>query len=215
MSTYNNSGSNKHKTPRGFDLRSDEEIKWYGRKSWKSFFGPLMIGVGILFFLLIVLPAYIPEASEIREACGLPALGIFALGLVVVALRIHRTEYVITNKRVVGSKGLVGRATVESKLENVEDTTYHQGIIDRFLGIGNLGVRTAGTGGTEIVFAGLSNPQKVQRILRDKSERKKTNEKIQERIERLEDKHLVGQIDEDEFREAKNRLMEKMDNEQN
>lgn len=83
---------------------------------------------------------------------------------------------------------------------------FNQGLGGRLLDYGDVGVRTAGTAGTEINFKGVSEPKQVQRMLRDMIDRHEEDKEVEERIKRFEDKYMMGEITKKEFEEAKQKL---------
>lgn len=189
-----------HKTPSGFDLEVGEDVIWYGRRSWKS-----MIWNVLSLFILLILFVIIGIASKGIIFIFLGPL-ILVLGVIGVAIKVLATEYVITDQRVSSRFGLIGRKTNEASFERIQDTEFKQGWGGRLLDYGDIGVRTAGTKGTEINFEGISEPKSIQRMLRDMIKRFKEDKEVEERIKRFEDKYLVGEITKEEFEEVKQKL---------
>ena len=76
-------------------------------------------------------------------------------------LQLLFTEYALTNKRVVTKTGIISRNSDEMRLTKVETVEVKQSIIGRIFGYGN--VIITGTGISNVVYAGVSNPLKVKR----------------------------------------------------
>jgi len=194
-----------HKTPSGFDLEVGEEVIWYGRRSWKSMVWSI-IGLSILLIFFVILGA-------VEVGFILLGLVIFGFGIIGVAIKVIATEYVITDQRVSSRFGLIGRKTNEGSFERIQDTEFQQGWGGRLLDYGDIGIRTAGTKGTEINFRGISEPKRIQRMLRDMIKRFEEDREIEERIKRFEDKYLIGEITKEEFEEVKQKLRARINRE--
>ncbi|MFW6048338.1 MAG: PH domain-containing protein [Candidatus Natronoplasma sp.] len=189
-----------YETPSGFDLQFGEKVIWYGRRSWKSMIGAIIaLFIQLIFFVIIG----IGSREEIFLLLGILIL---VIGIIGVVIKVIATEYVITDQRVCSRFGLIGRNTNEASFERIQDTAFNQGLLGRLLGYGDVGVRTAGTAGSEINFEGVSEPKRIQRKIRDMIERHEEDKEIKERIKRFEDKFLMGEITRQEFEKIKRKL---------
>jgi len=171
------------KKPSGMNLLGGETVLWYGRRSLKSLIGLFIIGILTLWI------------------CGLGIIFFIAA-----LLKWWQTEYAITNRRVYSKIGLISRSVHDAPLERVTDATLRQSFFGRLLNFGTVGINTAGMGGYEIVFAGVSNPVDVRLKVQAAIEEYKRGMRIQERTEELELKYLAGEITREQFETAKRRL---------
>ena len=74
--------------------------------------------------------------------------------------------YVLTDRRVVRVFGVLRVHVFETQLENIQHTTAHYSIRERFFGLGTIGFTTAGTGFTEAYWQMVANPRDVhQKII--------------------------------------------------
>lgn len=194
------------KIPSGFDLGVDEDVIWSGRRSWKSV---IFTVIGLFFLLILFL-----ILGTVDFFFVFLGIMIFFFGIIGVVIKVIATEYVITDKRVSSRYGLIGRKTNEASFQKIQDTEFRQGWGGRALDYGNIGVRTAGTKGTEITFEGVSEPKRIQKMLRDMIKKYEEDKEIEERIERFEDKYLMGEITKQEFEEIKQKLRSRMNNEE-
>lgn len=194
-----NQNSLEHKKPSGLDLEFNELVIWYGRRSWKSMIGSIISLAIILIFFTII-----GFEDSFFMAIGLI---IYLTGMVCIVIAVISTEYVITDRRISSRFGLVGRKTNEASFERIQDTEFVQGWGGRLLDYGNVGVRTAGTKGSEINFTGVSEPKWIQRMIRDMIGRAEEDREVRERIIRFEDKYMLGEISKQEFEQAKQRLL--------
>lgn len=186
--------------PTGLELAPDEVVLWYDRRSWKSLLGWFLLAA---LFIIISLIA----SSE----SGTLGMLIFILGAVFILIPIllrYSSEYTITNKRVYSRYGLISRKTSETTFDKITDMSLSQGIFGRLLNYGDLRINTAGSMFYEIVFKGVDDPKHIHTKVRSITDKHRKLERIKERIERLEDMYLLGQITKEQFEEAKRKLEE-------
>ena len=95
-------------------------------------------------------------------------LSVIVIGVFIIIWAIldrnHRF-YQVTSKRVSVRSGIIGRMTSEVEVLDIRNVEMRQSIVDRLLGIGNVGISSAGTGGIEVVFAGVANPTALRRLV--------------------------------------------------
>jgi uncharacterized membrane protein YvbJ len=101
-------------------------------------------------------------------------LGLFILGAIlifaiigiflIIGVLIHRVSrrYIITNKRVIVEKGILGKDRYEIDIKHIRNIISKQNFSAKILGYGNILIGTAGTGGYEIVMIGIRDP--IERI---------------------------------------------------
>ena len=84
------------------------------------------------------------------DAFSLVWLGLFLvlglLPLLAQALRHTQTAYAVTSRRILSSTGIVGRTVVQCSHDRIQNVTFHQGLLGRMTGSGNLMFATAGLG---------------------------------------------------------------------
>lgn len=78
------------------------------------------------------------------------------------ALRVMTTELALTNKRVIAKTGLIGRDSIELRLEKVEGFIVKQGIMGRILNYGTVIVSSTVGIKTPIPFIG--SPMQFRRV---------------------------------------------------
>lgn len=124
-------------------MEQSESVLWSGRPSH-------------LYFC----PAYV---------LGLCLIPLYGLGLILVALALLRrrtTRYQVTADRVIARAGIIGKCRREVLLADVLAVELRQGVIGRLVGIGDVHVATAATGGVEIDLAGVRQPAEVLAVIR-------------------------------------------------
>ena len=131
-------------------LAKGEEIKWIADLHWLVWVGP------ILWFILGFVLLFSSEASVGIFICFVAAW---------VFLGWKKTEYVVTNKRVIAKRGIIAVKTEELRNLKVESVYIKQGIFDRILGLGT--VVFGGTGGSKVLFKYISSPRQVKTHLEE------------------------------------------------
>ncbi len=86
-------------------------------------------------------------------------IGLFILLKTYIA--IHFTVYKVTTRRVVVQTGWLNRNQVEIWVKDMRAVNLRQDLWQRIIGIGDVAIGTAATGGTEIQMHGLRNAQAV------------------------------------------------------
>lgn len=178
-------GDGLMRVPSGLVLSEGERVLWYGRRSFKSLIGWIVLGLLTVWIL---------------------GLGIVLL--LVAVLKWWQTEYAITNKRVYSKTGIISRTVHDAPLEKVTDATFHQSFIGRLLNFGTVSINTAGMGGYEVNFVGVSDPVKVRAKVQDATDMLKRLMRIQGNLENLEFKYLAGEITREQFEAARRKIME-------
>jgi uncharacterized membrane protein YdbT with pleckstrin-like domain len=142
------------------DLREDEHVLYQGRPAWRallSFYVSSIVGaivVGAILFLAV------------SAVVGVVAfVAIVALVLVVGYLRRLFTKYLITNRRLRITRGIVRRKVQETRLERVQNVNYDQSVMDRLLRVGTVDFDTAGSDDSEFRFDWVNRPDAVVRAV--------------------------------------------------
>jgi uncharacterized membrane protein YdbT with pleckstrin-like domain len=78
-----------------------------------------------------------------------------------------KSEFGITNKRLIIKTGVLSRKTLELNLSKIESVNVNQSILGRILGYGSIGV--IGTGGTKEYFVSIKNPLEFRRKFQELS----------------------------------------------
>jgi len=89
------------------------------------------------------------------------AAGCISVGIVVWAvLDWLCRRYVLTDRRAIVIFGVLHQRVAELALERVQNVAVSKPLIARLLGLGHVGLASAGTDGFEIVWRGLSKPDR-------------------------------------------------------
>jgi uncharacterized membrane protein YdbT with pleckstrin-like domain len=141
-------------------LRADEHALYEGRPSWRALLSFYLTGVLAALGVGVVLGLVASAGAGVAVAAV-----IVALTLVIGYLRRLFTKYLITNRRLRISRGIIRRNVQETRLERVQNVNYDQGVIDRLLRVGTVDFDTAGTDDSEFRFEWVNDPERVVRAV--------------------------------------------------
>jgi len=82
-------------------------------------------------------------------------------------LRSRSTTLIVTDDQTTLLKGLLSKHTNDVFHENVRNIQVKQSFFQRIMGVGYVGISSAGQSGVEIEVDGLPDPEKVKRIIDD------------------------------------------------
>jgi uncharacterized membrane protein YdbT with pleckstrin-like domain len=131
------------------------------RPHWWYFSRNIFTGIPLAIILVIVLSS---DTDWISKYGGL------VVGLVAVAwavwlglkyLQWRMTYFVVTSRRVIYRSGVISKRGVEIPLERINNINFHQRLIDRIIGAGDLDIESAGRDG-QSHFDFIRHPDGVQ-----------------------------------------------------
>ncbi len=71
------------------------------------------------------------------------------------------TQFVVTNTRLISGHGVISKNRKEIPLDRVNDVSFHQSILERLVGAGDLTIESAGERGQQ-TFYDVNHPDRVQ-----------------------------------------------------
>jgi uncharacterized membrane protein YdbT with pleckstrin-like domain len=166
------------KVPSGFSLREGERPIWYGRRSFKSVIGYIIVGLVLLFF-----GGGLAAVGGVAAAFGVLLILIAIILFIIAPLRVVATEYFITNLRTYVKYGLVGRRVIEVQNEWITDASVSQSFFGRALNYGNVVISTPGRAWGAVAMVGVSDPMRVKQVISDVLDRNKKAKEIEDRGE--------------------------------
>ena len=127
------------------------------------------------------------------------------------------THFVLTTDRLITRSGVIAKRSKEIPLERINDVSFSQSVLDRFLGAGDLLIESAGERGQGRI-ENVRNPERVQLMIFEESEKNNNRmmrggvpgTSIPEQIEALARLKDQGVISEAEFEEKKRDLLNRM-----
>ena len=196
------------------------------RPHWWYFSRNILTGIPLAIILILVVGA---DSDWISKYGGyLVALVAFAwaIWLVLKYFQWRMTYFVVTSRRVIYRTGVISKHGVEIPLERINNINFHQRIIDRIIGAGDLDIESAGRDG-QSHFDFIRHPDGVQHeIYRQMEARNMPVAMVQQapavvappqpgaavpdQIEQLAKLRDQGHITEAEFEAKKSELLDRM-----
>jgi len=193
------------KVPSGFSLREGERPIWYGRRSFKSVIGYIIVGLLFLFF-----GGGLAAVGGVAAGFGVLLILIAIIFFIIAPLQVVATEYFITNLRTYVKYGLVGRRVIEVQNEWITDASVSQSFFGRALNYGNVVISTPGRAWGAVAMIGVSDPMRVKQVINDVLDRNKKVKEIEERIREIEHEHELGRITDEKYQELKSKYEEEL-----
>jgi uncharacterized membrane protein YdbT with pleckstrin-like domain len=193
------------KVPSGFSLREGERPIWYGRRSFKSVIGYIIVGLLFLFF-----GGGLAAVRGVAAGFGVLLILVAIILFIIAPLRVVATEYFITNLRTYVKYGLVGRRVIEVQNEWITDASVSQSFFGRALNYGNVVISTPGRAWGAVVMVGVSDPMRIKQVINDVLDRNKKVKEIEERIREIEHEYELGRITDEKYRELKSKYEEEL-----
>src|SRR6202042_651163 len=148
--------------PRRF-LNEDEELLAELRPHWIFLFGPLFTSIGVWLGLIVVLLLWHRAPSWTNDPLIVIALipGLWLLGRVV---RWRSYVVALTSTRILVRQGILGRDTVQLRLQRMTEVNIRQELIERMLGTGSLIIDVQGEDDS-LTLEYMRKPAVVQRVI--------------------------------------------------
>jgi uncharacterized membrane protein YdbT with pleckstrin-like domain len=138
-------------------IQEGETVALDLRPHWWFFSRNILTGIP-LFILLIL--AFNIDNSITYWVIGLVVIA-WAVWLGLEYLKWRMTYFVVTSRRVIYRSGVVSKRGVEIPLERINNINFHQRLIDRIIGAGDLDIESAGKDG-QSHFDFIRHPDGVQ-----------------------------------------------------
>src|SRR3954466_4961695 len=119
------------------------------RPHWWYFSRNILTGIPLAIILILVLGQLEGDGwaeSSLRLLVGVVALA-WAVWLGLKYLQWRMTYFVVTSRRVIYRSGVISKRGVEIPLERINNINFHQRLIDRVIGAGDLDIESAGKDG--------------------------------------------------------------------
>ena len=150
------------------DLHPGDELVFDGHPSWRSVLGFYVIGVAVA-----AAGAAIGALASGAAIAVLAGVVVLALVLLVGFVKRMATRYVITTERLHIRRGILAKATQETRIQRVQNVNTEQSFFERVVQVGTVDFDTAGTDDSEFRFVGVATPSDVVRAV-DKAQRSAT-----------------------------------------
>ena len=150
-----------------------ERDLWVGRTDWRHFSGRLAVfAVGNLLLGILIGWA----TTSVEWLTFWPSFGVVVLVLVVsgvvivgpVVLTVIGSRYRVTTERLFVERGILSQTIDQMELIRIDDVRLHRTLLDRIFGLGTVKVLSTDATDKEIVIEGISQPEKVAEVMRDR-----------------------------------------------
>ncbi len=148
--------------PRKF-LNNDEELLAELRPHWIFLFGPLFTSIGVWIGLIVLVVLWQKAPGWTNYPILILALipGLWLLGRFV---RWRSYVVALTSTRILVRQGILGRDTVQLRLQRITEVNIRQRLIERVLGTGSLIIDVQGEDDS-LTLEYMRKPAVVQRVL--------------------------------------------------
>jgi membrane protein YdbS with pleckstrin-like domain len=148
--------------PRKF-LNEDEELLAELRPHWIFLFGPLFTSIGVWAGLIVLVILWQKAPSWTNWPILILAVipGLWLLGRYV---RWRSYVVALTSTRILVRQGIVGRDTVQLRLQRITEVNIRQELIERILGTGSLIIDVQGEDDS-LTLEYMRKPAVVQRVI--------------------------------------------------
>lgn len=144
---------------------SQEVVLWKGRPAYLNYFGSWAYGSSLIF-LGAILVSLKHLSNEQLDFFPLLLLGLGVILILRAMLDRVSRLYTATNLRVSVQSGLIVKSTNEVRIRDIRSINVTKSFISGLLGIGHVEFSSAASDKAEIVFAGISEANKVRDLVR-------------------------------------------------
>ncbi len=138
-------------------LNPGEEVVLDVHPHWKCLGWPAL---GVSFLIAASVYALAASLARWAQLALAGALAVALVWLVARYLKWASTSLVLTTHRVVSRQGVVSRTGREILLDRLSDVSYHQSLLDRLVGAGDIVIEPMGRDGQELC-AGMPRPSAI------------------------------------------------------
>jgi membrane protein YdbS with pleckstrin-like domain len=205
-------------------IQEGETVALDLRPHWWYFSRNILTGIPLFIVLLLVFQI----EDDTLATAGKWIVGIVAIAwvgwLVLKYFQWTMTYFVVTSRRVIYRTGVISKKGVEIPLERINNINFHQRIIDRIIGAGDLDIESAGKDG-QTHFDFIRHPDGVQHEIYRQMEGRNMPQvqpgavvqpqptaaaSVPEQIEQLARLRDAGHISEAEYQQKKSELLQRM-----
>lgn len=194
-------------------LADNEQIIVRTRQHWMTLAQSLLVN-GVLLVLIFVMTLV---AISVFTIFGLLLTLLFVVPVAAFVrdyLKWWYEEYIVTNRRVIQTEGIINKHVIDSSLEKVNDVVLSQSWLGRVFDYGNIEILTASEIGVNLLH-NIASPIKFKtEMLNQKenfaNERQVGAPTIPELIAGLDQLRKQGILTEEEFQKKKNELLARL-----
>jgi uncharacterized membrane protein YdbT with pleckstrin-like domain len=153
------------------NLNADETVALDMHPHWWYFWEP-----ALTLILLLVVAIIILFQTDSDSGFGKFLRWVILVGVVVGAvwlvsryMKWISTNFVITSNRIIFRQGIISKSGIEIPLDRVMNVNFHQGMLERMLGAGDLLIESGGEDG-QSHFTDIRQPARVQNLIHSEME---------------------------------------------
>ena len=147
-------------------VRTGEEVVWLGRPSMALLVSQALGLTTSFIFLGIFLTGFAARGGNL--GAGLVAFAVitlFVVLLILQAMRIKRTQYVVTRQSIYTRTGIIGQTVIQTTFDKITDISLKQDVLGRILGFSSLHINTAGSGTPPVRMDGLRSALQMKGLI--------------------------------------------------
>ena len=80
--------------------------------------------------------------------------------------QIKNTHYKVTNQRILVERGVLSKSLQEIDMRSIDDTEFHQSLLERIFGIGKLTIAFTDETAQRVVLHGIRDPRTTRELIR-------------------------------------------------
>src|SRR6478752_10305037 len=153
------------------NLNADETVALDMHPHWWYFWEPALTLIGILIVAIFVLIQTDSDGTLGKLLRWVVLIGVVggAIWLVSRYMKWISTNFVITSNRIIFRQGIISKTGIEIPLDRVMNVNFHQTIVERMLGAGDLLIESGGEDG-QSRFTDIRHPDRVQNLIHSEME---------------------------------------------
>ena len=154
-----------------------EEELWQGRYAWKAMIGPWALS-GLISVALVVLAILARNWAHSRYVTWFVVIAVVLLviyQLCTMKYRQWHVRYWLTSQRFIHETGILRRVTDRIEVIDMDDITFEQTLLERFVGVGTIRITSSDRTHPELLLLGIENVKEVAEEIDDvrRSERRR------------------------------------------
>ncbi len=155
-----------------------EETVWRGSPAATLLIGRLILLIAIVMIVQSLAHVLARSTPDLANSDRILRIGWIITALVVLFegarilfsfIKLRSTLYTITNQRVMIETGLFTKSLSEIDLRYVDDTQFHQPVIYRLLGIGNVTIISSDKTTPVQILRAVPDPRRIRELIRTNS----------------------------------------------
>jgi uncharacterized membrane protein YdbT with pleckstrin-like domain len=205
-------------------IQKGETVALDLRPHWWYFSRNILTGIPLLILVVIIFNTDLGFAETAANWIVALLLIAWAGWLVLEYFQWTMTYFVVTDRRVIYRTGVISKKGVEIPLERINNINFHQRVIDRIIGAGDLDIESAGRDG-QSHFDFVRHPDGVQHEIYAQMEKRNMPQNfsqavpqpapaaaasVPEQIEQLAQLKAQGHITAAEYEQKKAELLGRM-----